>query len=60
MTRVPIIYGTVIFAALFLVGHFSGLGGPFWMNFGFSAVMGVLFGLNLWLFKKYSNKGGDE
>ena len=56
--QTSITYGTVIFAALFLFGWISGLGGPFWMNFGFSAVMGGLFGFNLWLFRKYA-KGWD-
>ena len=59
MTNKSLIYGGVVFLALFLFGWVSGLGGPFWLNFGFSAVMGFLFGLNHWLFKRYL-KGPDE
>lgn len=42
MTRQPIIYGAVVFAAIFFVGWSTGMGGTFLPNLLFSLVMGVL------------------
>ena len=40
--RQPVIYGAVVFAAIFFVGWITGMGGSFWPNLAFSLLMGVL------------------
>ena len=39
--RLAAIYGTVVGLALFFVGWITGMGGAFWPNLGFSALMGI-------------------
>jgi hypothetical protein len=45
MMRQAFIYGLVAFAAIFFVGWSTGMGGSFWPNVGFSALMGVFAAL---------------
>lgn len=42
MTRQPIIYGAVVFAAVFFVGWVTGMGGSLIPNLIFSLVIGAL------------------
>lgn len=44
MTRQALIYGAVVFGAVFFVGWTTGMGGAFLPNLIFSAVMGLLAG----------------
>lgn len=41
MAHRSLIYGVVVFAAIFFVGWVTGLGGSFIPNLGFSLFMGV-------------------
>ena len=41
MSRQAIIYGAVTFAAIFLVGWSTGMGGSLLPNLGFSLLMGI-------------------
>ena len=45
-------YGLVVFAALFIVGWITGMGGSFLPNLGFSALMGLFAGFCFWFVKK--------
>ena len=42
MNRQPLIYGAVVFGAIFFVGFITGMGGSFLPNLIFSLAMGVL------------------
>ena len=59
MTRQPIIYGAVVFAAIFFVGWITGMGGSFLPNLGFSALMGVFAGA-IFFFLQRKFRGSDE
>lgn len=37
-------YGLIVFVAIWFVGWSTGMGGSFWPNFIFSALMGLLAG----------------
>ena len=41
MSRQALIYGAVTFAAIFMVGWLTGMGGSFLPNLGFSLLMGI-------------------
>ncbi|WP_170477357.1 hypothetical protein [Ruegeria arenilitoris] len=41
MKHKSLIYGAVVFAAVFFVGWITGMGGSFLPNLGFSILMGV-------------------
>ena len=59
MTRQPIIYGAVVFAAIFFVGWITGMGGSFLPNLGFSALMGLLAG-GIFFFLQRKFRSSDE
>ena len=59
MSRQPVIYGVVVFAALFFVGWVTGMGGSFLPNLLFSAVMGLLAGV-MFSFIQKKMRGSDE
>ena len=52
-TPEPIIYGLVVFAAIFFVGWITGMGGSFGPNLGFSVLMGVFAAVLMALIKRY-------
>ena len=55
--RQAVIYGIIMFLALFLVGWITGLGGSFGPNLAFSALMGLLAGACFWVIKRRAAKG---
>ena len=57
--RQPLIYGAVVFGAIFFVGWSTGMGGSFLPNLVFSLAMGVLAGVMFLLVTRFS-KGGKE
>ena len=59
MNRQPIIYGLVVFGAIFFVGWVTGMGGSFLPNLGFSAMMGVLAGAMFALVQRKSRGPGE-
>ena len=59
MSRQPLIYGAVVFAAIFFVGWITGMGGSFLPNLVFSAAMGVLAGVMFALVQKKSRGPGE-
>ncbi len=58
MTRQPIIYGAVVFAAVFFVGWITGMGGSLIPNLIFSVIVGVLAAGMFALVTR--NRGADE
>ena len=44
MKRQALIYGAVVFGAIFFAGWSTGMGGSFLPNLGFSLAMGLLAG----------------
>ena len=52
----PVRYGMVVFAAIFLVGLITGMGGSLIPNLIFSALMGVLAGGLFALAQKLTNR----
>ena len=56
MNRQPLIYGVVVFAAIFFVGWITGMGGSFLPNLVFSILMGFLAVFCFWLVQRYSGR----
>ena len=56
MNRQPLIYGAVVFAAIFFVGWITGMGGSFLPNLVFSILMGFLAAFCFWLVQRYSGR----
>ncbi len=56
MNRQPLIYGVVVFAAIFFVGWITGMGGSFLPNLVFSILMGFLAEFCFWLVQRYSGR----
>ena len=54
MTRQPIIYGAVVFGAIFFVGWITGMGGSVLPNLVFSLTMGILAAVCFILVQKYA------
>lgn len=54
-----LVYGLVVFAAIFFVGWSTGMGGSFLPNFIFSALMGGLAGGLYALATKYAGRRED-
>ena len=52
----PLIYGAVVFVAIFFVGWITGMGGSFLPNLGFSLLMGVLAAVCFWLVLRFAGK----
>ncbi len=51
-----LIYGLVVFGAIFFVGWITGMGGPFVPNLVFSFLMGALAAVCFWLVTKFGKK----
>ena len=58
MTRQPVIYGAVVFGAVFFVGWITGMGGSLIPNLIFSLLVGALAAGMFALVTK--NRGTDE
>ncbi len=56
MTRQPLIYGAVVFGAIFFVGFVTGMGGSFLPNLIFSLAMGVLAAVCFIVVQKLAGK----
>jgi len=56
MARNSLIYGTVVFAAIFFTGWITGMGGSFLPNLVFSVLMGVLAAVCFLIVMKYGRK----
>lgn len=59
MKRQPLIYGLVVFAAIFFVGWTTGMGGSFVPNLIFSALMGLLAAGCFYLGERMRRSKGD-
>lgn len=57
MMRQPIIYGLVVFAAVFGVGFVTGMGGSFLPNLIFSVAMGIFAGICMALVLRFGKRG---
>ena len=56
MTRQPLVYGAVVFVAIFFVGWITGMGGSFGPNLGFSLLMGCLAAVCFWIVLRYAGR----
>ena len=57
LNRDILIYGVVTFVAVFFIGWSTGMGGSFWPNLIFSALIGVFAGFCFWYITQRMNKG---
>lgn len=54
----PVLYGLSVFACVFAVGWITGMGGSFWPNLGFSALMGALAAALFALVRRFAGPRG--
>ena len=56
LTRQPLIYGAVVFAAIFFVGWVTGMGGSFGPNLVYSLLVGGFAAICFWLMQRYGKR----